>query len=155
MDKANITFPNNEGSAGGSPAAPQADFQTVARAFMDAPGQSNLAPAQLTNPVNPDPSAGQNVKASETQLKSLINDLHDAFKEMGVVPPPSRFGGMQLALSGQTDQAAAAQQQDLPVPSDQNPDVMKLMMVKSMTRKMAQMLQDGSNPDQSEQPPQA
>lgn len=152
VEKANITFPNKDGSAGGSPSAPQADFQTVARSFMETPGDSKLSPTQLTNPARADQAAGQHVKASETQLKSLISDLHDAFKEMGVVPPPSKFGGMELALTSQT---APTEQADQASPTDQNPDVMKLMMVKSMTRKMAQMLHDGTNPDPSAQPPQA
>jgi hypothetical protein len=89
---------------------------------------------------------------NELELKSVKNDLREAFRELGIVPPPSMFGGVQLPSD--------VEFQSFPRDSE-NPifqkrqttsvDVMKLMMVKDMAKRMADRLKDSGGDTQQNQ----
>jgi len=95
------------------------------------PAVTRAVQAPQTN-EHPTDSGGS--RSEETLRNSLVQDVRESFKELGIFPPPSRFGGIRLALS--TDSPASTNAAAEPE------SVMRLRMVKAVTKRMSERLRD-------------
>lgn len=88
-------------------------------------------------------------KTSEMQLQTLKDDVREAFRELGIVPPPSLFGGVQLPSDFEWQSFPPDSDDQLVQPHQSGPlDVLKLMMVKDMAKRMAERLKGDTDQQQ-------
>jgi hypothetical protein len=74
-------------------------------------------------------------------MQALVRSLRGDFAEAGIVPPPRKFAGVDIATTGKGTQADSAQQRYGTL------DRMKIIMVKNMLARLAKEAGTPSAPD--------